>query len=147
MPQPCEYLITPCWHCDGNTQSSADARFFDQGRKPDDRTHPIRRRDGVEPPLIVRQQRAVALRMPQMQNPGGEVAILAADACAQEPDQEVGILQAPAIVACIESINSFNITTPDREIAGSRTAPCAGPQLAQRPERQPQQWCQPVDLS
>jgi hypothetical protein len=34
----------------------ANASIIDQGRKPDDRGHPIRRRYGVEPALIVREQ-------------------------------------------------------------------------------------------
>ena len=81
-----------------------------------------------EPPLVVRQPRAVGVRMPQMQHAGREGAVLAPHAGMQQPDQQIGILLAPAAEARVEAIDPVEIGAPDREIAGARAFPGLRPQ-------------------
>src|SRR5882724_11756353 len=85
--------------------------------------------------------------MPQVQNTGSKVPVLAPNAGAQQSNQEIGILQAPAIVRRIKAIHSIQVATPDGKIAGARTPPSMGSQLAQPAERQRQERRQPVDLA
>src|SRR5262249_7649295 len=69
----------------------------------------------------------------------------ATQAAMQQSDQQVGILAAPTAEASIESVDPLEIGAPNRKIAGARPPPLTRPQLAQRPERQPQPRGQPID--
>src|SRR5262249_10468729 len=89
------------------------------------------------------QRCPVAFRMPQVQDGGRMISVLAAEARTQEPDQEIRILQAPACVARFEPVHAIKVVPPDREIARARPAPRVRPQLAQRAKRQRP----PVDLA
>jgi hypothetical protein len=84
--------------------------------------------------------------MPEMQHAGREISVLAAHVRMQEPYQQIGILTAPSVIIRIETIDAVEIISPDREIARTRMLPFAGTQFAQRPERQRQHRCKPVDI-
>ena len=79
-----------------------------------------------EPLLIVCQPGAIGLGMPQMQHAGREGAVLAPHAGVQQPDQQIGILLAPAAEARIEAIDAVEIGAPDREIARPRPSQARG---------------------
>ena len=96
-----------------------------QCRTDRERAHPVGTFERIEPALVFRQRRTVALRMPQMQHAGGEIAVLAAHAGAHEPDQQIGILQPPAAIGRVEAVDPVEIAAPDREIARARAAPGA----------------------
>ena len=74
--------------------------------------------------------------VPEMQDAGGERAVLAAHAGMQQAHDDIGIFLAPAAVVGVEAVDTVEIGPPDREIAGARAAPGALPQPAQRSERQ-----------
>ena len=67
-----------------------------------------------------------------MQDAGGESAVLAPHAGAQQAHDDIGILLAPAAIFRVEAIDAIEIPTPDRQIAGARALPGVLPQAAQR---------------
>src|SRR5262245_1967135 len=83
--------------------------------------------------------------MPEMNDPRREAAVLATHAATQQPDQQIGILAAPARKASVEAIDPFEIAAPDAEIAGACAAPLSSLELTQRAQRQPQKRRQPID--
>ena len=76
---------------------------------------------------------AVVLAMPQMQHAGGEAAFLAPHAGIEQPHREVGVLEAPALVGFVETVDGPEIVRPDAEIAGAHPLPATRGQFAQRP--------------
>jgi hypothetical protein len=101
----------------------------------------------IKPPLVLRQMRAVALRMPEMDHSGREISVLPPHACAEQPDQQIGILQSPAAIGRIEAIHSIEIAPPDSEVAGASAAPGGGSHFAARPYRERPQRRQAIDAS
>src|SRR5262249_21459757 len=73
--------------------------------------------------------------MPQVNDAGGKTAVLAARTTMYEPNEQVGIFTTPTVKACVEAVDALEIATPNREIAGTCTAPPRGTELAQSPER------------
>src|SRR5262249_54339357 len=110
----------------------ADLGRFPQHRKAALRLHAIARQHLREPRLVLRQLGAVGLRVPEMDDAGREPPVLAAHAGMQQPDQQVGILAAPAAKAAVESVDPLEVGAPDREIAGARVAPSPRSELAER---------------
>src|SRR5215468_2355841 len=90
---------------------------------------------------------AIGFGMPQVQDSTCEPAVLAAPAGADEADENIGVLSAPATVEAIESVNLFEVGTPERHVAAARTAPASRIQLAHRAEAQFQQRREAVELA
>ena len=57
-----------------------------------------------------------------MNDPRREASVLATQAATQQPDQQIGILAAPAGETGVEAIDPFEIAAPDGEIAGASAA-------------------------
>ncbi len=110
---------------------------------PNARAHEYR----LELGIVRGQLRPVGGGMPQMDDPGGETAVLAPHAGAQQPDQEIGVLTAPAVEVRVEAVNRIEVAAPDREIARAGALPFVRFTLAQRTERQVEQRGQPVDAA
>src|SRR5262245_26103896 len=101
----------------------------------------------IEPRIVGGQLRPVRVRVPQMDDAGGEAPVLAPQAAMQQTDQQIGILAAPAAEAGVEAVDPLEIGTPDGEIARARASPSPRLELAQRPERQSQHAGQPIDAA
>src|SRR5262245_8639937 len=101
----------------------------------------------IEPRVVRGQLRSIRLRVPQMDDTGGEAPVLTPQAAMQQADQQIGILAAPATEAGVEAVDPIEVGAPDGEIAGARAAPSPRLELAQRPERQPQHAGQPIDVA
>src|SRR5262249_18751593 len=112
----------------------AGFRHLIEHGKTRDRTNAIGPCDLVKPPLVGRQRGAVVFRIPQMEDAGREISVLATYAAAEQPDHEVGILEPPASIGRIEAIHPVEVAAPDREIAGTRAPPRVRSQSAQRAE-------------
>ena len=61
--------------------------------------------------------------MPQVQHRSGKCSVLATNAGMQQPDQQIGILLAPAAEGGVEAVDALEIGAPYREVAGSGTFP------------------------
>src|SRR5262252_4487856 len=96
--------------------------------------------------VVFRKPGAIGFGMPQMQDSTGEPAVLAAPASADETDENIGVLSAPAAIEADESINLFEVRTPERHVAAAGAAPAPRIQLAHRAEAQFQQWRETVEL-
>ncbi len=66
---------------------------------------------------VSRKAGAIIFRVPQVQDTGGEAAILAPDATANKTHDDVGIFQAPAAEFGIEPIDPVDVLAPDAEVA------------------------------
>ena len=93
------------------------ARIRLQRRKTRERAHPLAAQRIDQPVIIFRQARAISFRMPKMQHGRCEVAILAANAGVQEPNQQVGVLASPAVEGDVKTVHPVQIGAPDRQIA------------------------------
>src|SRR5262249_45346438 len=78
--------------------------------------------DGVQPRIVGGQSCSIRVRVPQVNDPGGEAPVLATQAAAQQADEQVGILAPPAAETGIEAVDALEVGTPDREIAGACAA-------------------------
>src|SRR5262245_16451587 len=124
-----------------------NAGAFAQHGQPALRTRAIALQHGMKPRIVGGQLPAVERGMPEMNDTGRKASILAAQAAMQQSDQQIGILAAPAGEASVEPIDPLEISAPNRKVAGARAAPMTGLELAQRPERQPQHRCHPIDAA
>ena len=82
-----------------------------------------------------------------MQHPGSKSPVLALHTGMQQAHDEIGILQAPAGIRAIESIDMIEVVPRYGEIAGLRASPIGADKLTQRPKRQPQGRQQPIDAA
>src|SRR5438046_2383796 len=103
--------------------------------------------DGIEPCVVGGQARTIRARVPQVDDAGGEASILATQPAAQQANEQVGILPAPAVEAGIEAVDALEVGAPDRKIAGARAAPPPRLEPAQRSEREPQHAHQSIDVA
>src|ERR1019366_8475819 len=72
-------------------------------------THAVAVQNEIELALVVRQSRPLAFRMPQVQHAGCKAPVLTPHAAADEPNEEIGILQPPAGEGGIEAIDALEI--------------------------------------
>src|SRR4051794_26590763 len=85
--------------------------------------------------------------MPQVEHAGGISAILAPHPGVQQPDQQIGILLAPAAEARVKAVDAVEVCPPDPEIAWPCTLPGLRPHFSQWTKRQTQHRGQPVESS
>ena len=100
-----------------------------------------------EPCIVCCEAGAISVRMPKVDDAGGEPTVLAAYSRTQQSDQQIGILASPAVETRVEPVDTLEVTTPDGEIAGARAAPSLLRELAKPPQGQPQHSPQTVDTS
>ena len=98
-------------------------------------THAVALQNEIELALVVRKSRPLAFRMPQVQHAGCKAPVLAPHAAADEPNEEIGILQPPAGEGRIEAIDPFEIISKASHIAAAGTLPAPPAELAQGTKR------------
>ena len=118
-----------------------------QRRETAQGTHTLAMQTEIKFALVVRKSRPLAFRMPQVQHAGREASILAARPGADEPDEQVGILEPPAGERRVEAVHSFEIIAKAGQIAGAGAPPGPPAELAQGTERQPDQGSDAVEIS
>src|SRR4029434_1449992 len=66
---------------------------------------------------------------------------------ADQADDDIGILSAPAAERGVEAVDTQQVLTPDRQIAAARTLPASALQFSRRPKRQGDERGQTIDLA
>src|SRR5215468_3968203 len=94
---------------------------------------------------MLRQTRAIVLGMPQMQHSRRKAAVLAPDAGTHEPNNDVGILTAPAAECCVEAVDPIEIVAADREVCSAGATPRTRANTPQRAKGNPHQRQQAID--
>src|SRR5580704_4718646 len=109
--------------------------------------HAIAMQHEVKLALVVGKPRPLPFRMPQMQHAGCKASVLAPHAAADEPNEQVGILAPPTGESRIEAVDPLEVLAKERHVAAARAHPALPAALAQRPQRQPDQRSDAIDLA
>src|SRR5262249_11948006 len=125
----------------------ADLSGFAQGRQSTPCARMLALQHRMKSRIIFGQFCARDRRVPEVNAPGRNAAVLAAQATTQQSDQQVGVFAPPAGIRGVEAVDPFQIAAPNPKVTRARAAPLSPPQPAQRPEGQSQQRCQAIDVA
>ena len=97
--------------------------------------------------VIFHKSSAVGFGMPQMQDSACEPPVLAAHAGADEADENIGVLPAPATEGAVEPVYLFEVRAPECHVAAAGPAPAPRAQLAHNAEPKLKQRRKAVEVA